>query len=407
VPLTRLRPLLTRLVDYSLRVPVYLLSMNPQIGVPKPKQPSPRRLLIVKVHGMGDSVLIRAIIELIQRTHAEVDIGVLVGSATRELMTAGLQVRSHEYDQRKVTPKVIASTWRDIRQSRYEAIANFEQGSLAGTALLASTGIGAHVGFVCSDNDPKCRLLSHPLTFREFDSMWQSFLRLAKVLYPDLPDGFPTIALQGSPESRTWAAEWWQSHVGGVDSFAVAMHLGSGPGMDFRRWPLQRFLTLGERISSRWPNAAVILTGTTLERDLIRRFCEGFRGKAIDASDLGSVEKTALLLKRCHLLVSNDTGVMHLGAAVGTPTVGLFGPNSPIHWAPLGRRASYVRDTSLQCSPCINNYRNLVPLACTNSIFSQCMKDIAVESVESAIEYVLDEKVSRPEASFVHTNQSV
>jgi ADP-heptose:LPS heptosyltransferase len=398
----RLRPSLTRLVDYGLRVPVYLLGTKVQRSAPKPNKRSPRRLLIVKVHGMGDSVLIRAIIELIQRTHAEVEIGVLVGSATRELMTAGLQVRCHQYDQRNVTPTVIVSTWRDIRQSRYEAIANFEQGSLAGTALLASAGIGTHVGFVGSDNDPKFRLLSHPVAFRGSDSMWQSFLRLTKVLYPDLPDGFPSISLQGSPESRSWAAEWWQSHVGGAERFAVAMHLGCGKGMDFRRWPLQRFLTLSERISSRRGDAVIVLTGTTLERDLIRRFCEGFRGRAIDASDLGSIEKTALILKRCHLLVSNDTGVMHLGAAVGTPTIGLFGPNSPIHWAPLGSRVTYVRDTSLQCSPCINNYRNLVPLVCTNSIFSQCMKDIAVESVESAIEDVLDQGRSRHEISLVN-----
>jgi ADP-heptose:LPS heptosyltransferase len=389
----RLRPALTRLVDYGLRAPVYLLGSKISARVIEPRKRSPRRLLIVKVHGMGDSVLIRALIELIQRSHAEVEIGVLVGSATHELMTVGLHVQSHRYDQKQVTPLAIASTWCDIRRNRYEAIANFEQGSLAGAAFLASAGIGVHVGFVGSDEDPKCRLLSHPVTFRESDSMWQSFLKLAKVLYPDLPDGCcPSIGLHGSPESKRWAAEWWQSRVGGADRFAVAMHLGCGSGMDFRRWPLERFLALGEKINSRWRNVIVILTGTTLERDLIRQFCDGFRGNAVDASGLGSIEKTALILKRCHLLVSNDTGVMHLGAAVGTPTVGLFGPNSPVHWAPLGKRVSYVRDTSARCSPCVNNYRNLIPMACTNSIVGQCMKDIAVESVESAIERLLGEE---------------
>lgn len=90
---------------------------------------------------------------------------------------------------------------------------------------------------------------------------------------------------------------------------------------------------------------------------------------------------------------------------MGTPTVGLFGPNSPAHWAPLGRRVTYVCDTSLRCSPCINNYRNLLPLACTNSIVGQCMQDIAVESVESAIERVLGEEKSRPQVPPVHAGQ--
>jgi lipopolysaccharide heptosyltransferase II len=219
--------------------------------------------------------------------------------------------------------------------------------------------------------------------------MWESFLRVAKVLYPDLPDGPPSIHLHSSPESTSWAVDWWRSHVGGDDRVAVAIHLGCGPGMVFRRWPLHRFLALAEWISSRWRDPVVILTGTALERDLIRAFHDKFRGTAVDASHLGSIEKTALVLKRCRLLVSNDTGVMHLGAALGTPTVGLFGATSPVQWAPLGKRATFVYDTSLQCSPCVNNYLNVMPLVCTNSIVGECMTDITVESVESAIERVL------------------
>jgi ADP-heptose:LPS heptosyltransferase len=381
------------MVASGMRVPACLLERRLAARRTRTTQ-FPERLLIVKVHGMGDSVYIRALIELLQRIHPKVEIGVMVGSATRELMTAGLLVTTHGYDQKKVTPRTIVSTWYHIRQRCYEAILNFEQGSIAGTAFLASTGIGTHVGFVTANKDPKWRFLSHPVTFRGSDSMWKSFLRLMKVLYPDLPDGPPSIELHSSPESESWVAEWWHSHIGVDDRVAVAMHLGSAPGMDFKRWPMRRFLALGDWINSRWRNPAVILTGTALERDLIREFREGFRGSAIDASDLGSIEKTALILKRCRLLVSNDTGVMHLGAAMGTPTVGLFGATSAVHWAPLGKRAIHVRHTSLQCSPCVNNYLNLMPSACTNSVVGQCMTDIAVENVEAAVERVLGHEVS-------------
>jgi lipopolysaccharide heptosyltransferase II len=89
--------------------------------------------------------------------------------------------------------------------------------------------------------------------------------------------------------------------------------------------------------------------------------------------------------------VSNDTGIMHLGAAIGVPTVGLFGPNTPRHWAPIGRRATYVYDTTVSCSPCIDNYRNRLPLACTNIVKSRCMYDISVASVLAAIKQVTDD----------------
>jgi ADP-heptose:LPS heptosyltransferase len=383
------RPRLTRLAADVLRASTNILGTKAGGSEAKPKS-LPRRLLIVKVHGMGDSVLIRAIIEQLKRVHPDVEIGVMVGAATREMMTLGLGVRSHGYDQRNVTPKTILSTWWNMRQCRYDAIANFEQGSTAGTAFLALLGIKDHIGFAPTNDNSKSRVLSYPVTFCESDSMWASFLRVAKVLFPDLPDGPPSIDLHSSPETEHWAAEWWRNHVGSDDRFAVAIHLGCGRGMDFKRWPLDRFIALADSIRSRWRNPVIILTGTTLERDLIRDFCNRFRGIAVDASHLGSIENTALVLKRSRLLVSNDTGVMHLGAALGTPTVGLFGATSPLQWAPLGKRAIYVRETSLRCSPCVNNYLNITPLACTNRIVGECMTDITLDSVEAAIQRVLD-----------------
>ena len=95
------------------------------------------------------------------------------------------------------------------------------------------------------------------------------------------------------------------------------------------------------------------------------------------------------MLRRCGLLVSNDTGIMHLGAAIGVPTVGLFGPNTPRHWAPIGPRATYVYDTAAPCSPCINNYINRMPSVCVNAEKSRCMKDISVASVLTAVTRVV------------------
>jgi len=118
------------MVACGLRVPACLLERRLAARRTRTRQ-FPGRLLIVKVHGMGDSVYIRALIELLQRIHPKVEIGVMVGSATRELMTAGLLVATHGYDQKKVTPRTIVSTWYDIRQRCYEAIVNFEQGSIA------------------------------------------------------------------------------------------------------------------------------------------------------------------------------------------------------------------------------------------------------------------------------------
>ena len=133
----------------------------------------------------------------------------------------------------------------------------------------------------------------------------------------------------------------------------------------------------------------MVPAGTAPERPLIRAFIDQYSGHAVDASESGSLAKTAALLRRCNLLVSNDTGIMHLAAAMGTPTVGLFGPNSPRYWAPIGARATYVYETKVACSPCLNLYANRWPLECANPVKSRCMLDIEVDSVLNAARRVI------------------
>lgn len=378
------RPRLTAAIESLLR----------SIGngaVPTAGQPLaevPRRLLIVKVHGMGDSVLIRLIIEQLRRRNPQMDIGVLSGPATREILTLGTGFRAHSYSQKELTAWYAFKVLREIRSVRYDAVLNFEQGSIAGTAFIACTGIPIHVGFIPFESDPKSMFVTHAVRFDESHSMWQSFVALARIVDPELGDAAAVLDLKSQPETLEWVEGWWQKRIGNSEP-AVALHLGCGPSMDYRRWPLDRFVALAGRISLKTAGAAIVLTGTAIERPLISHFMSAYTGRAVDASDAGSLERTASILKRCGLLVSVDTGVMHLGAALGVPTVGLFGPNTPRHWAPIGPHATYVYDTSVVCSPCVNNYQNLIPSYCVNPDRGRCMRDISVESVMKAARRVV------------------
>ena len=89
----------------------------------------------------------------------------------------------------------------------------------------------------------------------------------------------------------------------------------------------------------------IVLTGDHSERPLIDQFKAKYSGHAVDASAISSLERTAVLLRRSDLLITNDTGVMHLGAAMGTPTVAVFGASNPTYWAPVGPRATFVYKT--------------------------------------------------------------
>jgi ADP-heptose:LPS heptosyltransferase len=104
------------------------------------------------------------------------------------------------------------------------------------------------------------------------------------------------------------------------------------------------------------------------------------RHPAIDACDRFAVTDLAALLERCHLVVANDTSVMHLAALMGTPVVAIFGPTAPLHYGPRGDR-HLVLYRDLYCSPCLTNY-NLQMSHCLDPV---CTRGIRPETVLDAI----------------------
>jgi heptosyltransferase-2 len=360
-----------------------MVAINPLLGL---QREVPRRILIVKVNGLGDAVLVRSIVEKIRHAHPEIQIGVLVDKATREVMTLGANFRVHHFNRLKSYSDALRTLY-EIRQIGYDAILNFEQSFWKLSAALATTGVPLRYGFVQRPGSLPSMFLSHPICFEAKNSMWQSFLVLARHIEPSLDETFFALPFHSNPHNVRIVSDWWSENLG-QRTPTVALHLGSYY-MDFKRWPLERFVQFAELLRSKLPNLGLVLTGTPPEAPLIRDFISRYSGHAVDASELGSIGNVALMLARCDLLVSNDTGVMHLGAALGTPTVGLFGPVSPAHWAPVGERATYVYQTKLGCSPCVDIYANRRPSECANPDKSRCMRDIDASSVVAAAKAVI------------------
>jgi heptosyltransferase II len=338
---------------------------------------------------MGDAVLVRSVIEHLRRRNPSLEIGVLAGEATQELLTVGGNFTLHLYSQRRLTLWSTLRMLREIKARSYDAVLNFEQGSLAGSCFLYATAIPSRIGFVAEGPSSKMLFLTDAVGFQTEASMWQSFLEIARIVDSHLPDSLLPLPLPISDEQLHAGHTWLQLRLTNPQVRKIAFHLGCGIGQAFKRWPLQNFAALAGKFSQYNSDLTIILTGQPHERGLVTQFGSIYKGSTIDATGLNSISETASVLKECDLLVSNDTGVMHLGAAMGTPTVGLFGASSPHQWAPSGPRVAHVYATSTPCSPCINSYLNLVPTRCVNSDYGRCMADIRVDSVLDAARRVI------------------
>jgi len=108
-------------------------------------------------------------------------------------------------------------------------------------------------------------------------------------------------------------------------------------------WPADRFVALWERLAAGLPGARAVIFGGPgeVERGFAAPVLAGIPG-AVDLVGKVSLPQAAACLARCALYVGNDSGLMHLAASTGTPTLGLFGPTSVEEYAPMGRVTATV-----------------------------------------------------------------
>lgn len=141
----------------------------------------------------------------------------------------------------------------------------------------------------------------------------------------------PTPRILLSPADRTFAATCWRQRD--LHSPTVVVHPGSGGAG--KCWPLENFLELIDRLPQRGINVLVLCGPVEADQQRIPD-----RMRALQPPGLLEL---AGLLERADLFIGNDSGPGHIAAAVGTPTLALFGPTDPHVWKPRGRRVCVLR----------------------------------------------------------------
>jgi len=141
------------------------------------------------------------------------------------------------------------------------------------------------------------------------------------------------------PEEITWA----QAHLSGLgwqpQRPLIAIHPGAGKAAN--RWPAENFAAAANQLAQE-NNTQIYLTWGSREGELGERLKSALSVPAMSSQHL-DIRRVAALVSQAQLFLCNDTGVMHVGAAVGTPLVAIFGPTDPELWKPWGNAFVAVR----------------------------------------------------------------
>jgi len=137
----------------------------------------------------------------------------------------------------------------------------------------------------------------------------------------------------------------------GVRQGALRIAIGAGASYGSAKcWPPPRFAEVANRLQSE-ADADVILFGIAAEANVSTAISGELRRPPINLTGKTAIADLPALLSQCHLFIGNDSGAMHVAAAVGLPIVAVFGPTDPNGTAPVTTRCSIVQQKPY-CSPC-------------------------------------------------------
>ncbi len=300
---------------------------------------SGRRVLIRPPNWLGDGVMALPAIQKVVREAASVTF--LAHARVAALYTALGEVYPFH------TRRELFQTALALRRMHPEVGLNFPESFSSGLAV-ALTGTPVRVGF----QSPAGLWLTHRIRHRgKAEHKALGYLRLVEPS-PSLPRA---VAFPFTPEEREKAGrilERW-----GLPSryAVVAPFVAYGPA---KAWPLRRVAALIRSLARILP---VVLVGSPAER----RKAEVFEGMAgvINLVGRPPLRQVAVLLSRASVVIGNDSGITHLAAATGAPTLALFFSTDPTWSRPLGKQVR-VLYRPLFCSPCHKRFCPLSTYAC-------------------------------------------
>lgn len=265
--------------------------------------------------------------------------------------------------RRRLWREEIRPFFQQMRAEGWEAAVDFQGLTKSGLVIRAS-GAPLRVGYGDRDGRELNKLFTNrrvrpPAETRHVVERNLALLRGLGVEPPAGPlYAAPALREEELAEARRFFADWgagWGREGGGGGAGVAA--LNPGAGWSTKRWPVEHFIALGQRLSAEAGMKILVLWGPK-EEPLREMITEGLLKRGVDARPAPPTGLRALaaLTSGVRLFVGGDTGPTHLAAALGVPTLGLFGGSEARRNAPWGPRAAALqldpREDGLPCIPC-------------------------------------------------------
>lgn len=332
------------------------------------------RILIIKLRAVGDVVLSTIVIDNLRGTFPTAAIDFLTEAAARDVVSGHAQLNEilileraaiAGMDPRDQLRANLAFLQR-VRGRRYDLVFDFF-GNPRSALITRWSGAAWRVGY-----DYRFRRRAYNVVVpSRADQVHEAEWHLDALTHLGIPVLSRHLSMAQSEAAAVRAEAFW--HEAELEGKRVVALNFSG-GWPAKRWPLERFAELAGHVAGRYDARLLAVWGP---------------GELPQAQELAAMapvpvtlipetnlKELAALLGRVDLLVSTDSGPMHIAAAMGTPCVALFGPTNHLLQGPYGSNHQIVTNNSLDCLGC----------NCTACSHTSCMQGLTVEAVLAGVD---------------------
>ena len=356
----------------------------------KIRRPDPGsvNILIVKTSAIGDVIHTLPALNALRRKYPEAQIDWLVEEAAADLIIGHRALDTVLVSRRKAWARDlkqgrVLAAWRGftdfvkkLRGTEYDLLIDF-QGLLKSGIFVGLARAKRKVGFGKGMEHAECSyiFLNEPIPPVNMDQHAAIrellLLKAIGVESEEVVFDLPVTDEQRKKIGQLLAAE-------GIDPAKPLVAINPMTTWETKHWRNERFARVADQLLDR--GMAVVFSGGPQDVQAIEGIRGAMTGKAVSLAGRTTLKDLAALYERVDVLITTDTGPMHLAAAAGTPVVALFGPTAPWRTGPFGSGHRILR-ADIACSPCLKKH-------CDRE--HACMAEITVDQVVQAALDVLN-----------------
>ena len=346
-----------------------------------PKDFAPERILVIKLDHIGDVLLATPVFSNLRRAYPNAELHALTGAWSRVVLEKHPDVNNVvEYNSpafcRTGQPTSLRETfnlYRQLHRQKYDLIVELRSDWRT-------------VWFAFLRLTPK-RLsraalqVANKLGFAQFSGTHETTRNLDVLRQAGIPTSVETAIFSVTTEDKKWASDFLATYQIDRQHPLIAIHPGSPIAL--KRWLPERYAELADWLIAQ-KRAQILFVGVKDEIPITTEIQARMRGESINIAGKTTLTQLASILHTCNVFIGNDSGPMHLAAAVGTQTIGLYGPGDPTRFGPAGTKCQTIqRKSDCPCLGTVCRYGK-----------SGCMSEIQVTDVIQVLEtarYLLSE----------------